>query len=598
MDEVCLDSTAVSTNAEEAALLQGEAVREWCAAALQRWSAPCVRRGATVDELDRCVAALQGVGAAAQTLAEAAEAAHAAVAGASSQPTPQLRALRRLALEAARHAQHAEVALWAASHRADLAPFEREAPPRGEWEASVARRRAMVGEGATTFLDDIVGALSELAQDAGAPAGWPAYPPADGDASVADFAQGLLLEGAADAGSLQAKHALLLYFLLDLGLPAGSPPFESLVARLLLPAAFVLDVRAYFWLDDDREESLDAAAATLPLAASPATPAKIPAALLARGRPEAALAVLRAAGDSAATLARADRAAAGVGARLACGLVEEAFLHARQCAAAATAEHGAAGEVRRDELVAQIARACVAERAAPRLVQLPFDDAEEAALTAVLEALASARPESCAGDALVVYFLQRARGAAAEAAHRALAPLEEAWADAEGAADEAAASARRNATADRAFLVAAAMRGRADADAGGGSGACGVTDAPGEAMAEDEPTPAAAPGAAPLLAVAGGGGGGPERAHSTGTVASPFVIQQPAVTVAAFGRVSAAATPGGPLGTPRGVARAPSAFGGVSTPGGLFAATGDGSAGEVAPLPPMASLGTRHEGES
>ena len=566
-------------------MLQGDVVREWCTAALRKWSAPCSRRGATVDELDRCCAALQGISATASTLADAAEAAHEEVGGTAAGAPPHLLALLRLALEAERHAQHAEVALWVATHRADLAPYERSAGTHDVWMESVQRRRELAGEAATTFLDDILEALSVLADGAGAPSGWPQYPP-QGGASVADFAQHVMLEGGCDANSVQAKHALLLYFLLDLGLEADSPPFEALVARLLLPSAFVLDCRAYFWLDDDREDSLDAAARVLPLAASPNTPAKIPAALLARGRPEAALAVLRAAGDGA-SLAKAERAAAGIGARLACGLIEEAFLHARQCVDAAGCSQGE-GEraMRRAELVAQIARSCLACGAAPRLVQLPFDEAEEASLVAELEAIAGEAPGGAAGDALVTYYLQRARPLEAEAAHRELVRLEETWAS-DPVVGGDAAERRRGATADRAVLVEAACRGASAADRR--EAVAGAADEDMPAVAAGSPASEQGQGQGQeqplLLAVASSGA---QRAASATSVPSPFMVQQQtAVVVPETAGPAASPMPGATAG----VARAPSVFAGTPSAGGLFGSGAAAGAAAAPFLPPMSSRG-------
>ena len=234
----------------------------------------------------------------------------------------------------------------------------------------------------------------------------------------------------------------------------------------------------------DSSSSLDAALRAVPAAASPDAPYELAKALVALGRPEAALALLRARtkssfssssrsssfrGTSSTTSfeTRLDEALTGLSARLECGLLSEAFTESRAAAARVAPVGSREHAVAVRELAVALARWAADNGELPSVALFPLSSLEEKAL---LDWLGS--EEANRDDAVlqtVLFHLQRGRApeallAAAKAKGGRLVKASSAAAGGEGernaAAEAGAMELLRQATrslpaAQRALLLLA-----------------------------------------------------------------------------------------------------------------------------------------------
>ncbi|KAK9831763.1 hypothetical protein WJX74_008541 [Apatococcus lobatus] len=158
-----------------------------------------------------------------------------------------------------------------------------------EWRRSIDRRRDAAGHH-PLFLSTLLSRLVDQGMKI------MTYPPSSLSAALNTI---FMYNPAKLTSSNQhARLALLLYLLLDLGMPATSATFRR--AFGVSPSDFSC-WQAAFWLDDSwaatskhEAANLDEACSLLSGAASPSTPLSFPEALAARGRPHDALLVLRA----------------------------------------------------------------------------------------------------------------------------------------------------------------------------------------------------------------------------------------------------------------------------------------------------------------
>lgn len=177
--------------------------------------------------------------------------------------------------------------------------------------------------------------------------------------------------------------------------------------------------------------ALDAAVRAVPAAASPDAPYELGKALVALGRPEAALALLRARTKSSLLSsapssrggggsssppssfeARLDEALTNLSARLECGLLSEAFTEARAAAARAapvgSKEHAATARA----LTVALARWAADNGELPSVALFPLSGLEETALLDWLSSEGEEEEGAGRGDAVlqtVLFHLQRGR---------------------------------------------------------------------------------------------------------------------------------------------------------------------------------------------
>lgn len=400
------------------------------------------------------------------------------------------------AAEAKKLAQCADVLDWCLSERSAAADSLRgRCASEAEWRVAVSRRRAAVSGGrggnggvriSSTFLDALraraAGSCSSSSNSVVVE-----YPPAPTPRAAAPA---IFLSRGASPAALSAKLDLFAYCLADAGEESsvfffpcadkktkmfelltrlftlfsskkkntnktgGAASLPSLGARFGSSSAAVARWRLAQLLDEalalssssssgeplasssssaDSSSVLDAAVRAVPAATSPDAPYELAKALVALGRPEAALALLRArtkssfsssSSSSASASAnnrnsstsssfetRLDEALTGLAARLECGLLSEAFTEARAAAARAapvgSGEHAAAVRA----LAAALARWAADNGELPSVALFPLSGLEERAL---LEWLESEEEEGAngRGDAAlqtVLFHLQRGR---------------------------------------------------------------------------------------------------------------------------------------------------------------------------------------------
>ena len=253
------------------------------------------------------------------------------------------------------------------------------------------------------------------------------------------------------------KSKLLTRLFFILFFPKQKPPntggaasLPSLGARFGSSSAAVARWRLAQLLDEalannnepsSSSDALDAAVRAGPAAASPDAPYELGKALVALGRPEAALALLRARTNSSFSSSsssrsqnsnnsfetRLDEALTGLAARLECGLLSEAFTEARAAASRAapsgSREHAAAVRA----LAVALARWAADNGELPSVALFPLSGLEERAL---LEWLGSSGDEEGGSNkrddaALQTVLFHLQRGRAPEALHAAARALAE-----------------------------------------------------------------------------------------------------------------------------------------------------------------------------
>ncbi|BDA43683.1 E3 ubiquitin-protein ligase HOS1 [Coccomyxa sp. Obi] len=412
--EVCSDKYCTSSDALEAYLLDGECVKKWCHAALEREHSHILQgltRGlaslASQGELYRHVGRLTSLVSILEALGEPAEPiSHA-------QPHPS----RELVLAQQLH-QCAQVLEWVAQHVAHAGGSPGRYASDQEWRSAVNKRRNAV-QPATPFLQDL---LQELASQHGIfhwEQGVTAlqYPPTSLEKAI----QGIFLNGGTDQASWHRNLALLLYYLMDAGL---SPDPKDFMQGFSIGTRQVVEWQAYFYLDDallGNTASLEEACRTLPAAATPATRLKVVEALAARGCADVALDVLHvrsAAGSRRPGGAPAEplgEAQVALAIRLDCNLVTEAFMEAREhCERTGPDQRPSHTRA----LIHMLASWAAKNKAMIDVLKLPFNILEEQMLTEWLESEMEAG--RTVARFLPLYFLLRSRIPEALHAHARL----------------------------------------------------------------------------------------------------------------------------------------------------------------------------------
>jgi len=380
--------------------------------------------------------------------------------------------------EARKLAQCADVLDWCLAEGSAADSLRGRYASEAEWRVAVSRRRAAVSGGvggsggsgsgvkiSSTFLD---------ALRARAAAGSPSlstsststveYPPASTPRAAAPA---IFLSGGASPSALSAKLDLFAYCLADAGeeliffedlrvsfqgptkkniqpsnLPffrlspptttkkksGGAASLPSLGARFGSSSAAVARWRLSQLLDDalanigdpssDDSFSLDAAVRAVPVAASPDAPYELGKALVALGRPEAALALLRARTKSSFSSSssrdsssdfetRLDEALTGLSARLECGLLSEAFTESRAAAARAAPVGSREHAVAVGRLAVALARWAADNGELPSVALFPLSSLEENALLQWIGSEEANRDDAVLQT--VLFHLQRGR---------------------------------------------------------------------------------------------------------------------------------------------------------------------------------------------
>lgn len=483
--DVCMDESAVSSDAIVAMLLDGGVVKDWCKRTLLNVisSLPEIYNlGVQSDVFSKYTTQLDAI----VNVLEVLEG------SLLDLPSPQLLELQHLLETASKVKQHLEVMAWCARHsflegvqcrymgishwrnsfhERKTAAFERTWP---DYSKNTSRLGSQ--SQATLFIEDALANLS-IGQDYDGELGkeahelsWlrqggslsrspfkdgqdgPAYPPENLRAAV-DL---LFLEGS--SGLILAKRAIFLYYLFDRHWNVPNTNWRNIVddyaGTFGVTRNLVLESLVFYLLDDNTEEALEEACHLLPEIVSPTTHPKVARVLLERKKPDAALMVLRCTGhdgqfgitDSGfqrAGVVALPEAVTAVRVRLECALLTEAYLYQRTHCLRVKAEqskhrqmtagsHGAEDMsgcrdwlTEMEILVGEICWLCIRRNLVDRMIELPWHSDEEKFLKNCLLERTVQDSSSSAGNLLVVFFIQRCRYPEAYQIHKKLCDLEE-----------------------------------------------------------------------------------------------------------------------------------------------------------------------------
>lgn len=483
--DVCMDESAVSSDAIVAMLLDGGVVKDWCKRTLLNVisSLPQIYNlGVQSDVFSKYTTQLDAI----VNVLEVLEG------SLLDLPSPQLLELQHLLETASKVKQHLEVMAWCARH-SFLEGVQCRYMGISHWRNAFQDRKTAASERAwpdysnntsvlgpqvqaTLFIDDALANLS-IGQDYDGELGkeahelsWlrqggnlsqspfkdgrdrPAYPPENLRAAV-DL---LFLEGS--SGLILAKRAIFLYYLFDRHWNVPNTDWRNIVddyaGTFGITRNLVLESLVFYLLDDNTEEALEEARRLLPEIVSPTTHPKVARVLLERQNPDTALMVLRCSGhdgqlgitDSGfqrAGVVALPEAVTAVRVRLECGLLTEAYLYQKTHCLRVRAEQskhrqmtsGAHGEedmsgcrdwlTEMEILVGEVCWLCIRRNLVDRMIELPWHSDEETFLRKCLLDRTVQDPSSSAGNLLVVFFIQRCRYPEAYQIHKRLCDLEQ-----------------------------------------------------------------------------------------------------------------------------------------------------------------------------
>ncbi|OMO52554.1 hypothetical protein COLO4_37109 [Corchorus olitorius] len=227
-----------------------------------------------------------------------------------------------------------------------------------------------------------------------------------------------------------AKRAIFLYYLFDRhwSMPEEEwrPIVDDFAASFGISRHLLLESFTFCLLDDHSDDALLESHQLLPEISGPATHPKIAQVLLERQNPEAAQMVLRCSGrDVVSQLVSLSEAVTIVRVKMECALLTEAFTYQRMLCTKVRDKkfkYGPSGDAFDDMkgqcrswmdwvevLVSEICCLCIRRNLVDRMIELPWNSDEEKYIHKCLLDQATAHPLTTIGSLLVVFYLQRYR---------------------------------------------------------------------------------------------------------------------------------------------------------------------------------------------
>eukprot|EP00252_Welwitschia_mirabilis_P008056 TRINITY_DN19761_c0_g3_i1.p1 TRINITY_DN19761_c0_g3~~TRINITY_DN19761_c0_g3_i1.p1 ORF type:complete len:1008 (+),score=216.56 TRINITY_DN19761_c0_g3_i1:343-3024(+) len=475
--DVCMDESAVSSDAIIAMLLDGGIVKDWCKRTLCHVTHNLQKIYAGADDqmsthlsfLSKLSVHLNAVLNVVEVLGESI----------SDSMSPQLIELQQISEVSAKVKQHLEVMAWCGRHS-----FLKNVPSRyqniSQWRSKfVERKNAVVNRTwppylgifsdntteshPSLFIED---ALNHIYAEQGEPEdetyglsclreekkvsdindGFK-YPPQ----TVREAVDTFFLEGSSDL--IVAKRAVFLYYLFDRHRDVPDRQWEYIIEDyagcFAIMRNSVLESLVFCLLDDNLEEATEEACRYLPEIVGPNTHPKIARVLLERQNPDAALMVLRGSGldcpmelsnfipHTAGSVTISD-AITGVRVRLECGLLTDAYLYQRNHCLQLKEEmlkleRSNIGVDDKEDvvefrnwlremeiLVSELCELCIRRNIIDRMIELPWHPDEEKVIRKCLLNKYHQDPISLCGNFLVVFYIQRCRYAEAYQVHEGL----------------------------------------------------------------------------------------------------------------------------------------------------------------------------------
>ncbi|GLT49145.1 hypothetical protein SLA2020_227230 [Shorea laevis] len=454
--DVCMDETAVSSDAVTAWLLDEKVVKDWVKQTFKNITTEVQRiYNLEVGEMKSRLSSLLKFSGQLAGISKVLDVLESSFKDSLS---AQLHDLHHLHESILKTKQHLEIAMWCIRHQflehlrcryADFASWRTDVRERKSaaikraWPDVLNSSADSAGQDGSLFIEDALanleieqgyaegsdyaflrdnGALSFFRSKIEGVTG--CYPFENLQAAV-DL---LFLRGSSDL--VVAKQAIFLYYLFDRHWRTPDEGWKNTLgdfaATFGITRHSLLESFTFFLLDDCSDEALQEAYQLLPEISGHSTHPKVPHVLLERGNPEAALMVLRWSGrDGVSQLVLLSEAVTSVRVRVECGLLTEAFTYQRMLCTKVRENklvHGLSGnpstELKLESrswsewvetLVTEFCCLCIRRNLVDRMIELPWNFDEEKYIHKCLLDYATVDPSSTTCSLLVVFYLQRYR---------------------------------------------------------------------------------------------------------------------------------------------------------------------------------------------
>ncbi|XWS62022.1 hypothetical protein CRYUN_Cryun07bG0175100 [Craigia yunnanensis] len=457
--DICMDETAVSSDAVTALLLDEKVVKDWVKRTFQNMATEL--QGIYYLELEEMKGRLSSLLKFSVHLAGLSSVLEVLESSFKGRLSAQLHDLHHLQESVLKTKQHLEITIWCIRHQflervrsrhanftswRNLVRERKSAAIARAWPPAVVHHSAdSTGQGGSLFIEDAlanleieqaydqeIGEESDFAflQKNGALSffrskieGMTGCYPFESLRAAVDI---LFLRGSCDL--VVAKQAIFVYYLFDRHWSRPEEEWRHIVddfaASFGISRHSLLESFTFCLLDDHSDEALLESYQLLPEISGPASHPKIAQVLLERHNPEAAHIVLRWSGrDDGSQLVLLSEAVSIVRVKVERGLLTEAFTYQRmlctkvrekkfKCGHSGDAFDDLKGECRSwmdwiEVLVTEFCCLCIRRNVVDRIIELPWNADEEKYIHKCLLDCVTVNPSTTMGSLLVVFYLQR-----------------------------------------------------------------------------------------------------------------------------------------------------------------------------------------------
>ncbi|MBA0552947.1 hypothetical protein Golob_023719, partial [Gossypium lobatum] len=432
--DICMDETAVSSDAITALLLDEKVVKDW------------------VGEMEKSLCLLHKYSAYLASLSSILEVLESSFKG---RPLPQLHDLHHLQESILKTKQHLEIIMWCIRHQFlehvrsrhanftswhNLVRERKSAATARAWPDVVDRSADSTRQDGSLFIEDALANLDieqacdqELGEES-----YFAFLLKDSASFSRSKIEGLIgcypfesLQAAVDILFLRgssdlvvAKQAIFVYYLFDRHWSRPEEEWRDIVDDFATSFGInrhsLLESFIFYLLDDHTDEALQESFQLLPEISGPTTHPKIARVLLERQNPEVAHMVLRWSGrDDGSQLVSLSEAVTVVWVKVECRLLTEAFTYQRMLCTKVREKNFKYGPSEDGQcrswmdwteiLVSELCCLCIRRNLVDRIIELPWNSDEEKYIHKCLLDCATDDPSSANGSLLLVFYLQRYR---------------------------------------------------------------------------------------------------------------------------------------------------------------------------------------------
>ncbi|PPD66377.1 hypothetical protein GOBAR_DD36743 [Gossypium barbadense] len=428
--DICMDETAVSSDAITALLLDEKVVKDWVKRKFKNITTElqqiyCLK----VGEMEKSLGLLHKYSAYLASLSSILEVLESSFKG---RPLAQLHVLHHLQESILKTKQHLEIIMWCIRHQFlehvrsrhanftswhNLVRERKSAATARAWPDVVDRSADSTRQDGSLFIEDALANLDieqaydqELGEES-----YFAFLLKDSASFSRSKIEGLIgcypfesLQAAVDilflrgsSDSVVAKQAIFVYYLFDRHWSRPEEEWRDIVDDFATSFGInrhsLLESFIFCLLDNHTDEALQESFQLLPEISGPTTHPKIARVLLERQNPEAAYMVLRWSGrDDGSQLVSLSEAVTVVWVKVECRLLTEAFTYQRMLCT----------KVREKNFKYGPSEDGQCRNLVDRIIELPWNSDEEKYIHKCLLDCASDDPSSANGSLLVVFYLQ------------------------------------------------------------------------------------------------------------------------------------------------------------------------------------------------